>query len=230
MKDVEIINYKCTFMPLTPIQIGNGNDLSPFDYVIKNKKYFRIDIAEVIEKFPENIKRIYKILEEQSMISARKFLKNNYKEEYGYLYKCNVEDEFLKTYESKIAGAKNKNEENLLSISEFIGIHSGKYIPGSTLKGAIRTAYLMANFTEEDYYKIVRKTEDKYGRKTRTKPFKTLVNESDLEKKIVSRILDMEKLEPKFDPFKNFSVTDTKIRNDMIEIKSITRKGIKKKR
>lgn len=231
MKDVEIINYKCTFMPLTPIQIGNGNDLSPFDYVIKNKKYFRIDIAEVIEKFPENIKKEFiKILEEQSMISARKFLKNNYKEEYGYLYKCNVEDEFLKTYESKIAGAKNKNEENLLSISEFIGIHSGKYIPGSTLKGAIRTAYLMANFTEEDYYKIVRKTEDKYGRKTRTKPFKTLVNESDLEKKIVSRILDMEKLEPKFDPFKNFSVTDTKIRNDMIEIKSITRKGIKKEK
>lgn len=37
----------------------------------------------------------------------------------------------------------------------------------------------------------------------------------------------MEILEPKFDPFKNFKVTDTEIRDDIIEVKEILRKGTK---
>lgn len=99
------------------------------------------------------------------MISARKFLKNNYKEEYGYLYKCPVSDEIIKLYNEKIGGAIKKNEDNDLTVFEFIGTHRGKYIPGSTLKGAFRSAYLMDSFTSEDFYKICRETENKYGKK-----------------------------------------------------------------
>ena len=52
-----MLQYKCILTPLTPIQIGNGNDISPFEYVIKNGEYYRIDINEVMEKVPENIKK-----------------------------------------------------------------------------------------------------------------------------------------------------------------------------
>lgn len=65
-KDVEMLQYRCIFTPLTPIQIGNGNEISPFEYIIKNGNYFKIDVNEVIEKFPENIKKEFiKTLEEK---------------------------------------------------------------------------------------------------------------------------------------------------------------------
>lgn len=228
-KDVEMLQYRCIFTPLTPIQIGNGNEISPFEYIIKNGNYFKIDVNEVIEKFPENIKKEFiKTLEEKSMISARKFLKNNYKEEYGYLYKCPVSDEIIKLYNEKIGGAIKKNEDNDLTVFEFIGTHRGKYIPGSTLKGAFRSAYLMDSFTSEDFYKICRETENKYGKKIPTKPFKSILNKKTEEERIISRILELENFDAKFDPFKNLKITDTEIRNDIIEIKEILRKGIKK--
>lgn len=228
-KDIEMLQYKCTLMPLTPIQIGNGKELSPFDYVIKNGKYYRIEISDIIDKMPENIRNQFiKTLEEYSMFSARKFLKNNYKEEYGYLYKCSIDtnSDFVKKYEEKIGGTGKKNEENLLSIGEFIGTHTGKYIPGSTLKGAVRSAYLADNFSEEDFYRLKRQTEDKRGNKIKTKPFRS--PDKDNDKKIQARILELTTLEPKFDPFKNFKITDTEIKNDLIEIKEMKRKGTKK--
>lgn len=227
-KDIELLQYRCTFTPLTPIQIGNGNELSPFEYIIKNDKYYRIDISEVIEKFPANIKNQFlKILEENSMFTARKFLKNNYKEEYGYLYKCPVSSEYAQMYEKKIGGALNKNENNELSVGEFIGTYQGKYIPGSTLKGALRTAYIAGNFNSEYFYKIKR------NEKLKTKPFvyNGDFKEGDKKRKsIESGILELETLEPKFDPFKNFKVTDTEVRDDIIEVKEILRKGIKKEK
>lgn len=226
-KNIDMLNYECTLTPLTPIQIGNGNELSPFEYIIKNKEYYRVDINEVIKNMPENIKKQFiKTLEENSMFTARKFLKNNYKKEYGYLYKCVVDNEYSELYENKIGEIGKKNEENQLLISEFIGTHTGKYIPGSTLKGAFRTAYLMGNFTPDDYYKIRREIENKNGRKIPTKPFRSVLDKN-IVKKIEARILEMEELEPKFDPFKNFKITDTELKADMIEIQSIERKGMK---
>lgn len=40
--------------------------------------------------------------------------------------------------------------------------------------------------------------------------------------------MELENFDAKFDPFKNLKITDTEIRNDIIEIKEILRKGIKK--
>ena len=230
-RDVETLQYKCNLMPLTPIQIGSGNEISPFEYVIKNNEYFRIDINEVIEKFPLNIKKEYiKTLEEKSMFSSRKFLKNYYKKEYGFIYKCPISEDFIKLYDEKIGGSKNKNEDNQLTIFEFIGNYKGKYIPGSTLKGAIRSAYLMENFTSDDFYKITREIKNSRGRKNPTKPFKSVLNKNIVMRKIESRILELEEFDPKFDPFKNFKISDTKINNDLIEVKQIFRKGIKKEK
>ena len=224
-KDIELLQYNCIITPLTPIQIGNGNEVSPFEYIIKNNEYYRVDMNEIMEKMPEGVKKQFlKILEENNMFAARKFLKNNYKIEYGYLYKCHVSTEYSEMYERKIGGVLNKNENNELSVGEFIGTDTGKYIPGSTLKGAFRTAYLAGNFDSKYFYNIKRNS------KTKTKPFIYAgdFKEGDKKRKYIEAgILEMEILEPKFDPFKNFKVTDTEIRDDIIEVKEILRKGTK---
>lgn len=221
MKDIEILNYKCTLTPLTPIHIGSGNELSPFDYIIKDNVYYRIDIPELLKKFPLDIKNEFiKMMENKGIITVRKFLRDSFKEEYGYLYSANVSSDVNTIYEDKIGGVNNANEENQLTVFEFIGINKGKYIPGSTIKGALRSAFFMDKFMlPDDTYKLKRNEE------LDTKPFINGRREKEREKEIINRILGLDVFDAKKDPFKNLKVTDTEINNNFIEIKSILRKG-----
>lgn len=226
--------YKCTLTPLTPIQIGDGNEIYTYDYVIKDGIYYRIEISELFEKLPEKERdTLIKMLENNNIIKTRKFIKDNYKPEYGYLYKCQVSTEVRDNYERKIDGIGNKNEENQLIIKEFIGNHRGKYIPGSTLKGAIRTAFLSEEFDKNKHsYRLERKDKgtaafymkNQYGKEARSKDLKY---ESD---KREADILNMDKLEPKMDPFKYLHITDTEVKSNLIKIEELTRVPLKVKK
>ena len=228
--------YNCTLTPLTPIQVGNGNQIYPYNYVIKNGFYYRIELSEIIDKFPSKIKEEFiRLLENNNMIKIRSFIFENYKEEYGYLYKAkidkNVEDFYLK----KIKGVELKNEENQLIIEEFIGNHVGKFIPGSTIKGALRNGFLFEEFKKDGYsYTLDREIEDRRGRKIPTAPFVLKNIDKKYEKtesdKREAKILGLDKLEPKIDPFKNLIVTDTEICDNLIKIKKIERVSIKEKK
>lgn len=228
--------YNCTLTPLTPIQVGNGNQIYPYNYVIKNGFYYRIELSEIIDKFPSKIKEEFiRLLENNNMIKIRSFIFENYKEEYGYLYKAkidkNVEDFYLK----KIKGVELKNEENQLIIEEFIGNHMGKFIPGSTIKGALRNGFLFEEFKKDGYsYTLDREIEDRRGRKIPTAPFVLKNIDKKYEKtesdKREAKILGLDKLEPKIDPFKNLIVTDTEICDNLIKIKKIERVSIKEKK
>lgn len=228
--------YNCTLTPLTPIQVGNGNQIYPYNYVIKNGFYYRIELSEIIDKFPSKIKEEFiRLLENNNMIKIRSFIFDNYKKEYGYLYKAkidkNVEDFYLK----KIKGVELKNEENQLIIEEFIGNHMGKFIPGSTIKGALRNGFLFEEFKKDGYsYTLDREIEDRRGRKIPTAPFVLKNIDKKYEKtesdKREAKILGLDKLEPKIDPFKNLIVTDTEICDNLIKIKKIERVSIKEKK
>ena len=228
--------YNCTLTPLTPIQVGNGNQIYPYNYVIKNGFYYRIELSEIIDKFPSKIKEEFiRLLENNNMIKIRSFIFDNYKKEYGYLYKAkidkNVEDFYLK----KIKGVELKNEENQLIIEEFIGNHMGKFIPGSTIKGALRNGFLFEEFKKDGYsYTLDREIEDRRGRKIPTAPFVLKNIDKKYEKtesdKREAKILGLDKLEPKIDPFKNLIVTDTEIYDNLIKIKKIERVSIKEKK
>ena len=228
--------YDCTLTPLTPIQVGNGNQIYPYNYVIKNGFYYRIELSEIIDKFPSKIKEEFiRLLENNNMIKIRSFIFDNYKKEYGYLYKAkidkNVEDFYLK----KIKGVELKNEENQLIIEEFIGNHVGKFIPGSTIKGALRNGFLFEEFKKDGYsYTLDREIEDRRGRKIPTAPFVLKNIDKKYEKtesdKREAKILGLDKLEPKIDPFKNLIVTDTEICDNLIKIKKIERVSIKEKK
>lgn len=218
-KDIMINN--CKIMPLTNIHIGSGIELSPYEYVIKNGVFYRIDLGELFYKLPIDIgTKLIKLMEEGDIIKVRKYVEENYKREYGYLYTCEVEEVVNKNYQEKIAGAKNKNEENSLTIAEFIGNYRGKYVPGSSIKGSLRGAYIGEKLTRS--YNVVRNTANP------TAPFKSGKNEEISVKEIEAEILGLSKLEPKFDPFKNFIVTDTNISNELLKIVDVKRVNLKK--
>ena len=222
--------YDCQLIPLTPIQIGSGEELFPYNYVVKNKKYYRIDINDVIDNFSDETKKEFlRILESKSesidTVKIRTFINKNYNKGYGYLYQLEVDTEFLRKYESKISGSKS-NEENNLSVKEFIGGNEGKYIPGSSIKGALRTAFLSSKMTLKQKYKLDR------NKRVKTSPFVLMVSDSTPKKEgdtREARLLGLVKLEPKFDPFKQMTVTDTNCDRENFIVAEMKRIGEKKK-
>ena len=111
-RDIE--NFRCQLTPLTPIHIGSGEESSSCDYIIKKNQFFRISLEDFYEKLDLKLKKEFlELIENNRFISIRKFVKDNYKEEYGYLYKTTVSEDIQEKYESKIGGATKKNEENL---------------------------------------------------------------------------------------------------------------------
>ena len=212
--------YNVKLLPLTDIHIGSGKDIEAYEYTVKDKYMYRIDMSEVFDKMNDSEKEnFYKILQENNFFNIRSWIYSNYKEEWGYIYKEKVSSDFEKYYKEKLDDKSQENSQ--LSISEFIGYNNKKYIPGSSIKGALRTAFIYSDFLEnEKKYEIKSSYEIKNGKRVYNR------KEIDKEVKIMeSEVLLAEKedrygnkidkkgeklgLEPKKDPFKTVKIFDT---------------------
>lgn len=212
--------YKVKLLPLTDIRIGSGKDIEAYEYTVKTGYMYRIDMSEVFDKMSDSEKGNFrKILKKNNLFNIRSWIYNNYREEWGYIYKERVSSDFEKYYKEKIDDRSQDNSQ--LSISEFIGYDNKKYIPGSSIKGALRTAFIYSDFLEnEKKYQIKSSYKIKNGKRIYNR------TEIDKEAKIMeSEVLLAEKedrygnkinkkgeklgLEPKKDPFKIVKVFDT---------------------
>ena len=59
-----------------------------------------------------------------------------------------MSSDFEKYYKGKLDDKSQENSQ--LSIFEFIGYNDKKYIPGSSIKGALRTAFVYSYFLENE--------------------------------------------------------------------------------
>ncbi|MGC8977609.1 MAG: type III-A CRISPR-associated RAMP protein Csm5, partial [Candidatus Ratteibacteria bacterium] len=112
---------------LSPVHIGSGNEISPLEYFIKDKKFNRIDMESLFsdpefekeaDKFIEkakNIRRIEQILNERLLIKH-------------ILYSLDI--------------SKFTEKFNPIQVKEYIKTAGKVYIPGSSLKGAILSGVL----------------------------------------------------------------------------------------
>lgn len=213
----EIKIYNCILTPLTPIHIGSGNELTPYNYVIKNDIFYRISLEKIIPKLPiADRSELVKILETNNFIKIRSFIQKVYKPEYGYYYKCSVDEDVIIKYESKISGAQRANDENKLSVEEFIGNYLGKYIPGSSLKGAIRNAYLGNNMNRKHYYSLERND-------NKTRAFKVVGKAREKSDEIETNILGLNQKNSFYDPFKRLFVKDSRCSKDLVEVREVER-------
>lgn len=109
---------------LSPLHIGNGNKVSPIEYLL-DEKFYRIDMDSLFkdESFPVN-----EFIEKAN--------------EYFYLgnFYPNIAKQHKK-YSLEIS-EKLKKEKKIKEIYEFVKSGGRVYIPGSSIKGAIRTALL----------------------------------------------------------------------------------------
>lgn len=143
---------------ITPIHIGTGGDYFPVDYVIRpgssGEAYFLHFINR--EKFIDLLikrKRFDAFLEvskNSSFNYINKFIHDNF-EDSATEYKIPVSKSVYDIYSKNIKGETGGHERNRLEIMPFIkdGFLNDIYIPGSSIKGAVRTAVLNQLIKEE---------------------------------------------------------------------------------
>lgn len=138
---MKIYELKCEI--LTPLHIGDGSELQPYEYIITDK-FYKISLEDFILDLPIKKQKVITDLMEQDIIKLRHFLRNNLDPLRFGEYFVEVSNKVKNSYDTKIA-----DELNQLLISPFIRTSNRPYIPGSSLKGAIRTA-VVAYFAGEN--------------------------------------------------------------------------------
>ena len=109
---------------LTPVHIGSGNKLTRVDFIVRNGKVIVLDAPKLFRALEEKGCNVMNIVNELSYRSLDDLAKD---------FGLDAID--FRLYEVKLTGSIGE-------ISEQIKTRGRAYIPGSSIKGAIRTAIL----------------------------------------------------------------------------------------
>lgn len=135
-------SYKFQIMPITPFHIGNGEEHDPLSLVIKNNQAYMLNQLEYIKYLLEvDPKNIHRSVSAADIKGLHKYFRDAFNPEVKQCYY------FSYPVIAEIAADYNTKMDNLSSegfIHAFIrsGLNMQPYIPGSSLKGAFRTAVL----------------------------------------------------------------------------------------
>lgn len=143
----EILNYKLTLEVLGPLFIGSGEEIKKAEYVhsIKDNKIYVMNPLKMFNGLKElNLLKEYEkaIIKEPRAFNLYNFIKDyniklsDYKKWAAYSYDVDPKSNFSKTH-----------------IMSFVkDAYYMPYIPGSSLKGAIKNAFLNAYLTRTDKF------------------------------------------------------------------------------
>lgn len=206
-------HYKLTIEPITCVHIGTGETLTPLDYKIHTLKsgknvylaYSTDSILQHIAKDDTKLKQFDELTKSNDMTALAKFFNDNVLKDDRTAI-CDVTKEFFAKYK------QNAKKDPLDNAREVLQMYrNGLYpvIPGSSLKGSIRTAVLnmkMHNWTNDKY-------NDFYD------DFVAIENEkakARYENKLQKSLLSYK--DAKNDPFRAIEIGDCKFDGNGIEI------------
>lgn len=136
---------------LTPVHIYNGKKLSPYtDYIYENGKIYYIDVNRLNEKILSNDMLFENYINEIKKIKSNTRDKFTLKKLFNK-YKLKTEEYSIAKFD--VFGHPGHNE-----IHEIIKTNNKPYIPGSSIKGAIRTCLLFDYLQNINYdYEKIKK-------------------------------------------------------------------------
>ncbi|MDN3515855.1 MAG: type III-A CRISPR-associated RAMP protein Csm5 [Candidatus Brocadia sp.] len=134
--------YKIKAEILTPVHIGDGTELEPLEYVIKDR-FYKVNMEEWLstlsgekaEEFKQWTGKDY--AQETTLVALRKFVRDNIDTGKYTEWAVDVSSAVQKRYEERFDAP-----ENQLPMLPFIRTGNKPFLPGSSIKGALRTAYL----------------------------------------------------------------------------------------
>lgn len=177
-----------TLRTLSPVHIGSGNDIEPFDYVTRNGVYSRVNFEAFSERLfdlnPEHLTRlsmwITKTAERIDELARRR---REFQNELNEVRRNFTLSHFA-THQARSAALSDQlmadddlayyrcaiNTDRQYRLKEQIKTANHElYIPGSSLKGALRTALAFQVLTEadEEFKQRLRKRLEHYPDKAR---------------------------------------------------------------
>lgn len=213
--------YKVKYQILTPIHIGTGEDLTPFDYVIVKDEFHRVNADEIISSLSqEQLNKFYALIERNNITSLRELIVENFDAEKFSKYKVSVTQNVAEKYRENL-----KNVNNQLLISPFVRVAGDfrPYIPGSSIKGAIRTAIIdqVAKNNPEVIKRIV----------SNEKEYKSNTWEHKLLKAVtVDQRRKEEKVDISKDPFRVLKISDVFVSDEVMKIGEVLNAKVDKRR
>lgn len=199
--------YTIEIEPLTGVHIGTGAELTLLDYKVHQLKqkelYLKFSSDSILDRLiaeGKNLAPFYTASDNRDMKAIRQFF-HNHVENGDIEYPCDVTRSFSEVY------ARNKHKDPLENAAQVLQMYrpagSNKpVIPGSSLKGAIRTAVLndiIYNF--ENYEAEV----DLFEEKTDQRQYGKNAADS-YEKKFQQKLLQYDDV--KNDPFRTVLIED----------------------
>ena len=195
---MESHKFKIKF--ITPVHIGDGEEIDSLNYIVEKNYFYRINLEKFIFELNDNSKKDFmNLIDKKNMVELRAYIKANCDFNKYSVYKARLSVGFKEKYKKGFNSIKNN-----LAVNSFIKTGSMvPFIPGSSLKGSVRTAvlnYLLEKNRNEiskiDFFNIT----DNRG--NRIKGSKAKI--------IESAILGMplNHFEPKFDPFRFLYISD----------------------
>jgi CRISPR type III-A-associated RAMP protein Csm5 len=155
MKSIKPIKLKCRLTIKTPTSVTTGEDYYDTEYFVKDGKFYLLNQEKFIDRLGKSgkLEEFFKLTANPSyknILRIRKLLFDICKEEDADKIIL-VDDDFESTYKSNVFEKERAlNKINRLGVKRIFRepVTKEPYIPGSTIKGALRTAIL--NFLYEN--------------------------------------------------------------------------------
>ena len=132
-------NFKIRITTLTPVCIGSGEELSPYsDYIIDKGYVYVVDKITLQDKIAQNDAWMETYIEGISCGMENNRSRFNLKDFIENTLRMDIENISIVKYELKTAGQQQKLPVKCMLKTPF----GEAFIPGSSLKGAIKTAIM----------------------------------------------------------------------------------------
>ena len=130
--------YRFQLTPLTPIHIGTGESLDPFEYVVTGDVLRRFSLDDFMLALDRDDQARFVEMVERSIPAIRRFVREHANVAVGVArYTANVTPAASTLYDARMEGGAAHPE-----VLSCIRTGDSPYVPGSSLKGALRTALL----------------------------------------------------------------------------------------
>jgi CRISPR-associated protein Csm5 len=204
--------YTVSIRPLTGVHIGTGETLTPLDYKIATRMGKTDFKKPMYFKFSSN-KILARLIKEQKDLTAfdrasvagnmkelQKFFNDHCMEISDTDYPCDVTSSFIQKYK------ENQSKDPLDNSAEVLPMYHAEgsprpVIPGSSIKGSIRTAvlnHLLADLNDKRYDNL----QDDYKAQLKERNGKIAPYAATMQKNL------LEYNDAKNDPFRCLSITD----------------------
>ncbi len=205
--------YKLTIEPITPVHIGTDDELTPLDYTVDSKlgkldfernMYLKFSSDRILKRLIESgntklVAQFENASVQGNMKELQRFFQENFSSIEDLDYPCEVTKGFVSRYSANQGKDPYDNAAKVYPIYRPEGLKT-PVIPGSSLKGSIRTAVLNAilyNISDDEYNAL--KDDFNKIRNDRDKP----KFEAKLQKALLGSYTDA-----KNDPFRAVQIAD----------------------